>query len=374
MMATACVVATSQSPDPADSAQPPQSPQSPQADRATLEREAEELAQRSRSLLTELEQLETERDRQERRVRDAEQAMAASAAALASLDERLATLQEQRLARLPELKQQLVDLYKRGGRRYLPILMTAASVRDAARATRAAAALAQRDIDGINAQRTTLEALQRERRAQVEQSRLFEQQRAVAEQARIAAARAVDTRTALLSQIDERRDLTARLAGELETAGSLLQQRMTALASEPAAVRPSQAPFASARGALDWPVPGRIARAFGRPAARPDGAATRNGIDIGAAADTPVRAVHAGTVAYADPFAGFGTLVILDHGGASYSLYGYLAGLRVQRGQRVEAGQELGRVGTPPAGRPSLYFEVRVDGRPVDPVQWLKPR
>ena len=75
-----------------------------------------------------------------------------------------------------------------------------------------------------------------------------------------------------------------------------------------------------------------------------------------------------------DPFAGFGTLVILDHGGNSYSLYGYLAGLRVQQGQRVEAGQELGRVGIPPVGRPALYFEVRVDGRPVDPVQWLQPR
>lgn len=344
-------------------------------DRATLEREADDLAQRSRSLLTELEQLERERDRQELRVRDAEQAMTASAEALASLDERLATLQEQRTSRMPELKQQLVDLYKRGGRRYLPLLMTAASVRDAARATRAAAALAQRDLEGINAQQSTLEAIRRERQAQIEQSRIFEQQRAAAEEARIAATRAVQTRSALLAQIDERRDLTARLAGELETAGTRLQDRMAALAAERALVRPSPTEvFARARGDLDWPVAGRITRAFGNASERPDGAATRNGIDIGATADTPVRSVHPGTVAYAEPFAGFGTLVIVDHGSSSFTLYGYLTGLIVQRGQRVAAGQELGRVGTPPAGRPSLYFEVRVDGRPVDPVQWLKPR
>ena len=79
-------------------------------------------------------------------------------------------------------------------------------------------------------------------------------------------------------------------------------------------------------------------------------------------------------MAYADVFTGFGNLVILDHGGNDYSLYGYLASMAVARGDRVEAGTELGRVGLAPAGPPALYFEMRVDGRSVDPVQWLKSR
>ncbi len=66
--------------------------------------------------------------------------------------------------------------------------------------------------------------------------------------------------------------------------------------------------------------------------------------------------------------------MILDHGATSYTLYGYLAGVSVRRGDRVEPGQEVGRVGAALDGTPGLYFEVRVDGRPVDPVQWLKPR
>jgi septal ring factor EnvC (AmiA/AmiB activator) len=79
-------------------------------------------------------------------------------------------------------------------------------------------------------------------------------------------------------------------------------------------------------------------------------------------------------VGFADAFTGFGTLVIVDHGANNYSLYGYLASASVERGQTVESGMELGRVGSAPAGPPALYFEMRIDGRSVDPVQWLKGR
>ena len=87
-----------------------------------------------------------------------------------------------------------------------------------------------------------------------------------------------------------------------------------------------------------------------------------------------MRAVHGGTVGYADVFAGFGTLVILDHGSNNYSLYGYLGDVLVAQGAAVDAGAELGRVGLAPAGPAALYFEIRIDGRSVDPLQWLKPR
>jgi septal ring factor EnvC (AmiA/AmiB activator) len=51
-----------------------------------------------------------------------------------------------------------------------------------------------------------------------------------------------------------------------------------------------------------------------------------------------------------------------------------MASISVSRGQQVDAGTELGRVGAAPAGPAALYFELRVDGRSVDPIQWLKPR
>ena len=139
--------------------------------------------------------------------------------------------------------------------------------------------------------------------------------------------------------------------------------------AEPVAV-----PLRPFQGALDWPVQGRIAGFFGQASNRLGGGAVRNGVEIAAEEDAPVRAVHGGTVGFAGPFTGFGTLVILDHGSNAYSLYGYLASTSLQQGQTVETGAEVGRVGLAPAGPPTLYFEMRIDGRSVNPVQWLKPR
>jgi septal ring factor EnvC (AmiA/AmiB activator) len=127
-------------------------------------------------------------------------------------------------------------------------------------------------------------------------------------------------------------------------------------------------------GTMSWPVPGRVAARFGRHASSRFGTmVNRNGIEIGAESGAAVKAVVKGTVAYADAFAGFGRVVILDHGGKFYTLYGHLASVDVSKGATVEAGDELGTVGMAPAGTASLYFEVRIDGRPADPVQWLKP-
>jgi septal ring factor EnvC (AmiA/AmiB activator) len=175
-----------------------------------------------------------------------------------------------------------------------------------------------------------------------------------------------------MSEIDSRRDLTAQYVGELQVAYDKIQLRVSAPAegrSDAVAV-----PLLPFRGALDWPTTGRISSRFGQTEGRLGGSAVRNGVEITSTEDLPVRAVHGGTVAYADAFTGLGTLVILDHGGNNYSLYGYLASVSVEMGATVETGGEVGRVGPSPAGPPALYFELRIDGKPTDPVQWLKPR
>ena len=77
-------------------------------------------------------------------------------------------------------------------------------------------------------------------------------------------------------------------------------------------------------------------------------------------------------LAFADLFSGYGTLVIVDHGDKVYSLYGHLGSAAVHKGDHVDASTTVGLAGRNPSGNPSLYFELRVDGKPVDPLQWLK--
>lgn len=101
--------------------------------------------------------------------------------------------------------------------------------------------------------------------------------------------------------------------------------------------------------------------------------AHHRGIDLAAPAGTPVRAAAAGTVVAAttawEPSLASGTVVVLDHGDGWSTLYTHLDTFEVDAGERVDAGQVIGRVGS--TGRstgPHLHFEVRRDGEPVDPA------
>jgi septal ring factor EnvC (AmiA/AmiB activator) len=85
-----------------------------------------------------------------------------------------------------------------------------------------------------------------------------------------------------------------------------------------------------------------------------------------------VTAVHEGTVAFAERFRGYGLMIVLDHGGKHHTLYAHLADVRVRVGEKVAAGQVLGTVGSGVVGA-GLYFEVRFQGRPEDPAEWLLP-
>lgn len=338
---------------------------------AALQREAQQLATESRTLVGDLRALEIERDLQREQARAAEGTAAEADRALQATSERLAALEQQRVAQLPDLKLRLVDLYKHGRSGYAGLLFRADSVRDLARATRTVASLAHLNQISVEDHRRTLAALTAERATAAARAHDMQAALAQAQVARTAAERAVASRAALIAGIARRRDLTAQLTGELEVARDHLQQMTTAAAGRTA--EPLVISFAPFRGALEWPATGVITGRFGQAAGRLGGSAVRNGIEIKAAEGAPARAVHGGEVVYADAFSGFGTLVILDHGGNNYSLYGYLASASASRGDRVDGGAEVGRVGSAPAGPPALYFEIRVDGRSVDPLQWLKP-
>jgi len=136
----------------------------------------------------------------------------------------------------------------------------------------------------------------------------------------------------------------------------------------------------SSLGTLRWPVDGRIVYGFG-PERKPSGVTlTNNGIGIGAPAGTTVRAVEAGRVSHAGPFEGYGSMVMVNHGGGYYTLYMYMASVSVEVGQSIAAGDLIGTVGgsQTPEG-PHLEFQVRAPVRgtvpePVDPLTWLRSK
>lgn len=123
-------------------------------------------------------------------------------------------------------------------------------------------------------------------------------------------------------------------------------------------------------GGLGWPVSGALLAGYG--ATMPDGRRS-DGLLIAAGAGTPVRAVADGTVVYAEWMTGYGQLLIIDHGNGYMSLYAHNDALLKDAGAAVRRGDPVATVGTSGGqGRPSLYFELRRGGSPVDPGIWLR--
>jgi murein DD-endopeptidase MepM/ murein hydrolase activator NlpD len=98
---------------------------------------------------------------------------------------------------------------------------------------------------------------------------------------------------------------------------------------------------------------------------------THLGFDLATSAQNPVEASNGGTVVYADYLGIYGNCVIIDHGLGLQSLYGHLSSIDVQKGQKVTAGQTLGRTGqTGLAGGDHLHFSLILQGVQVNPVEW----
>ncbi|MGE0355557.1 MAG: murein hydrolase activator EnvC [Burkholderiales bacterium] len=128
--------------------------------------------------------------------------------------------------------------------------------------------------------------------------------------------------------------------------------------------------FPTLKGRLKLPVPGELMNRYGSP--REEGGTTWRGLFIRAAVGELVRAVADGRVVYADWLRGFGNLLILDHGGGYMSLYGYNDGLLRQVGDGVRGGDAVAQVGASGGAEESgLYFELRHDGKPFDPLRWV---
>lgn len=130
--------------------------------------------------------------------------------------------------------------------------------------------------------------------------------------------------------------------------------------------RAEAAPQKPLRGIM--PASGNIIGRFGT--ARPSGGTWR-GIFI-ATAPAPVRSIAAGTVVYTANQAGYGNMMIIDHGNGYMSVYAGLSAIHAGNGSRVNAGQNIATSGTLPAGEQGLYLELRYRNKIMNPLVWLR--
>jgi septal ring factor EnvC (AmiA/AmiB activator) len=179
-----------------------------------------------------------------------------------------------------------------------------------------------------------------------------------------------------LADVANNKVLYRRYLKNLEGMLARMDTALARLEQEAAGNKPPPAPLEpeALRGRLPAPVQGDLLAGFGEQDPRYDLKKLQRGIVLRVTPAAPVQAVAGGAAVHAGPFRGYQQLVVLDHGRGLFTVYGHLENLAVRRGERVEAGALLGRSAYQPVDEAyNVYFEIRLQGQPDDPLRWLQP-
>lgn len=171
-------------------------------------------------------------------------------------------------------------------------------------------------------------------------------------------------------QLDKEEKALQQLVASLRKDASDLQSLINRLMADSGRM-PQSYEFTQIK--ILWPVRGRILRSFGQETRSYNTSVVSNGIDIAVKEGSNVVAVDDGEVIFSDRYGAQGKLVIIDHKNGYFSLYGYNKDLLVQRGAKVKRGQTIAKSGaTGSANEPSLHFELRKDGRAINPLPFFE--
>jgi murein hydrolase activator len=367
------------------------------------EEDLAEVKRRIEALQQEVESAEDSRGEARDALKDSERAISDATRKLRLSSQRLAELKTE-LTRLHSesettrtkveahqaaLAQLLVEMHRAGEHEALKLLLDGRDPGEIARELRYFGYLAQaraRVIASLREELATLGALTaRVRNKSAELTQVQAEQ--VAEKARLEKERAKRSRLlqALSRQIEtQRREIStlkedeARLARLIERLKKIISKKKSEKPTPkpPPAVNrqlpdaDDSSPFAQLKGKLKLPVKGELGHLFGSP--RENGGLLWKGIFILAKAGEQVRAIASGTVVYSDWLRGFGNLLIVDHGSGYMSLYGNNESLYKQAGEAISAGDVVSIVGNSGGSADSgLYFELRHQGKPLDPMGWV---
>jgi len=186
--------------------------------------------------------------------------------------------------------------------------------------------------------------------------------------------RARKSKKALLTEMKRDTQLLERMRKDLRAKAARLNELVKKLETEQTQpYTESSDGLLSQKGRMYWPVPGPLRVGFGTSRHGDLGTLIEShGYDIEADVGTPVHAAASGRVIFAKRLRGYGNLMIVDHGSKYYTLYAHIARFAKQHGDRVAADEVVAYSGY--EGRDAAYFEIRQGGKPIDPVDWLRPR
>ncbi|RKZ34109.1 MAG: peptidase M23 [Gammaproteobacteria bacterium] len=311
-----------------------------------------------------------------RRIRDIDKKLVAKNQALEGMRRRQGVRKAALSGQRSVLAGQLRAAYATGRQDYLKILLNQEDPAALARVITYYRYFNQARVDRIGAIRDELLELQRMSRAIELETTALEQLRSKGQTARQELGRFREARARVLQDLMQEISDGGGQLGRLQQNKARLENLLTTLRQELSDIPTTlgeRDSFRGLKGRLPWPVAGRIKHRFGT--LRPASNLKWSGVWISAAEGEPVGAVAHGRVAFADWLRGFGLLAIVDHGDGFMSLYGHSQSLYKEAGDWVEAGEMLATVGDSGGSTETgLYFEIRQNAAPRNPVAWCQGR
>lgn len=331
----------------------------------TLQQDMSELETQLKKSESEIGRLRRESQELEKQIRDGESRLQDMHSQAEGLHAALEAQQEQ-------IARQVRSAYMAGQQDYLKLMLNQDDPARVARMMRYYEYVSRARSEEIAEYRNTIEQI---RQASVdivrEQNRLQDNREQLAGQRRAIEAQQANRNQLLAGLRGERRtqeqQLKARESERAELA-KLIKSLDEAITSIPTPA--GNLPFTQAKGRMPLPLKGTIEARFGSQRGG-DSRLKWDGLLISASEGAGVHAIHGGRVVFADWLRGSGLLLILDHGGGYLSLYGHNQTLLREVGTWVQPGEAVATVGSSGGlGSPSLYFSIRHQGRPLDPLAW----
>ena len=325
-----------------------------------------DVRQEAGGLRGDLRETELALELQNKRLQEARTARALAEETLSGVETEISDLEVNLDHLKTVLKERLVDLHRLGQQGYVRLFLSIRSQDDLLPGIRQLRYLVKRDGGLLAESEPSFSALS------AKQGELLQQREEVKQWLEVEATR--------LDQLERLEVRLNTLLSRLEQEDQRLTKRTTQLADKERKLANlidflygrttgplSGTPVQGFRGVLDWPLSGKVVKKFG-PRLDPQYGTQvpHNGIELKTTPASEVRVVYPGKVLFAAPFQGYGLTAIVHHPGRVFTLYAGLKELRTGQNAVLSLGQVIG------VSADTLYFEIRVENRPVDPLQWLR--
>lgn len=339
-----------------------------------LRQQANKLAEQENSIISQLDAFEVEYQMKSHEIELLDLRQQKTRSDIDTLNKQFKDLNDSLEKQRAHLSARLVEAYKLGRLNYLKLMLQAQSATDLLRTYQYVTFLARDDSRRLQEYRESMKEKESMQMRLEQEDRNMAQLKIDLEQAHTDLVKSRQEKTRLLESVQTERSTHLSALNELKVAASQLQGFFVRQSEPEVEEMASGVEIGKFKGALDWPLRGRIIRNFGMIKNPKFGTTTMcNGIEIETVEGAPVMAIYDGKVMFAEWFKGYGKSIILSHPGGIYTLYAHNSELAVQRGDSVQKGQMIAKAGsTGSLNGPSLYFEVREKDQPVNPLQWLR--